>query len=74
MRHFTMFQQAVMASTAQAHGYLTDLPPSFNDTPAIWARVTYNNPSVAVLSGSFNRSAMDAPYKGETTDPQLKGT
>ncbi|KAF0320317.1 lactonohydrolase [Colletotrichum asianum] len=57
-----------------ASSFLADLPATFNDTPAIWAYVSYSNPSVAVLTGSFNRSAMDAPHKGETSDPALKKT
>ncbi|KAI8273198.1 hypothetical protein K4K60_011181 [Colletotrichum sp. SAR11_57] len=57
-----------------ASSFLADLPATFNDTPAIWAYVSYGNPSVAVLTGSFNRSAIDAPHKGETSDPALKKT
>ncbi|KAK1624341.1 hypothetical protein BDP81DRAFT_398439 [Colletotrichum phormii] len=52
--------------------YFTDLPAAFNDTPARWAYVSYGDPSVAVLPGSFNRSAMDALYKGHATDPELE--
>ncbi|KAG7055968.1 AkeP protein [Colletotrichum scovillei] len=52
--------------------YFTDLPDTFNDTAAIWAYMSYGEPSVAVLPGSFNRSAMDAVYKGHATDSELQ--
>ncbi|KXH29431.1 AkeP protein [Colletotrichum salicis] len=52
--------------------YFTDLPATFNGTPARWACVSYGDHSVAVLPGSFNRSAMDALYKGYATDPELE--
>lgn len=52
--------------------YFTDLPDAFNDTAAIWAYMSYGEPSVAVLPGSFNRSAMDAIYKGHATDSELQ--
>lgn len=55
-----------------AHAFLANLPPAFNDAPAKWAYVSYTDPSVAVLSGSFNRTAMSAPHLGETSDPKLK--
>lgn len=52
--------------------YFTDIPESFNDKAAIWAYMSYGDPSVAVLPGSFNRSAMDAIYKGHATDSELQ--
>ncbi|KAL0944813.1 lactonohydrolase [Colletotrichum truncatum] len=54
-----------------AQAFLSDLPPAFKDTPAIWAYVSYGTPSIAALTGSFNRSAMDAPHESKASDPLL---
>ncbi|KAF4546813.1 Six-bladed beta-propeller TolB-like protein [Lasiodiplodia theobromae] len=52
--------------------FFTDLPSAFRDALATWAWVSYQEPSVAVLSGSFNRSAFDAPFESTTSDPTLQ--
>lgn len=70
MRSFILWSVAVLPLAIVA--YFTDIPESFNDTAAIWAYMSYGDPSVAVLPGSFNRSAMDAIYKGHATDSELQ--
>ncbi|KAF6810630.1 lactonohydrolase [Colletotrichum sojae] len=70
MKPAMVFRMLVLPSLTDA--FLSALPPAFNDTPAIWAYVAYSDPSVAFLSGPFNRSAMSAPHEGETSDPELK--
>lgn len=64
-RHLLMFPGLVRS-------FLTDLPSDFEDAPATWAWVSYNDPSVAVLTGSFNRSVFDAPFESVTSDPGLQ--
>lgn len=55
--------------TTQGSGYLSTLPDGFNSSQ--WAFVNYADPSVAVLSGSFNRSVFDAPFESTTSDESL---
>ncbi|KAL1632905.1 hypothetical protein SLS56_003190 [Neofusicoccum ribis] len=52
--------------------FLTDLPSSFQDSPASWAWISYDQPSVTVLSGSFKRSVFDTPVESVTPDPDLQ--
>ena len=70
MKSAAVLYMSVVLSLAEA--YLADLPVAFNDSPAIWGYVSYAEQSVAVLSGSFNRTVMEAPHEGETTDPDLQ--
>lgn len=70
MKCAAVFYMSVAPSLAQA--YLADLPAAFNDSPAIWGYVSYAEQSVAVLSGSFNRTVFQAPHEGEATDLDLQ--
>lgn len=58
-----------MGAVLPAQGYLSDIPGGFNGSQ--WAYLSYSNPSVAVLPGTFNRSAMEAPHEGEASDAKL---
>ncbi|KAL2202217.1 hypothetical protein CC79DRAFT_1345291 [Sarocladium strictum] len=51
--------------------HLSQLPESFQDAPSTWAWISYSNPSVAVLPGAFNRSAMQAPLEGQIQDKTI---
>ncbi|CAJ0548414.1 Ff.00g020270.m01.CDS01 [Fusarium sp. VM40] len=48
-----------------------NLPSSFSSGPAKWAFYSYQDQNVAVLQGSFNRSAMDAVHEAKVSNAQL---
>lgn len=52
--------------------YLSMLPNEFIDAPASWALISYTNPSVAVISGAFNRTISQAPWAGQTSNTGLQ--
>ena len=51
---------------------LAPVPENFNDTK--WAYWSYEQSSLAVLPGSFNRTVFDAPWDGNSTDPDVTST
>ncbi|KAM0550193.1 hypothetical protein ACHAPJ_009041 [Fusarium lateritium] len=57
-------------ATIAAGKYLADPPPKFNSSQ--WANIQYNNPSVAVIPGAFNRSVFDAPWDSNNTDKSIQ--
>lgn len=52
--------------------YLSALPDEFANGPASWALISYTNPSVAVISGSFNRTIAQAPWVAQTSNVALQ--
>lgn len=52
-----------------AEQFLKELPTGFPNGSAKWAWISYEIPSVAVIQGKFNRSALDAPHVGKVSDP-----
>lgn len=54
--------------TAVQGQYLAALPDEFANGPASWALISYTSPSVAVISGSFNRTIAQAPWVAQTSD------
>lgn len=63
---------AVMLSCGLCNAaFLQELPPTFAESPAKWAWVSYTTPSVAQIPGMFNRSAFDAPHEGKISDPEV---
>lgn len=65
-----MAKRLLLASAALGQA-LMDLPEGFDSAPSKWAFYSYEDPSVAVLPGSFNRSIFDAPWASETSDNGL---
>lgn len=64
-----------MAFAAMAAGqeqYLSPLPTEFQNAPASWAYVSYANPSVAAIKGTFNRTIAQAPWASETDNVALQ--
>lgn len=58
--------------TAGQEQYLSSLPTEFTNAPASWALISYTNPSVAVISGAFNRTIAQAPWAGQSSNPALQ--
>ncbi|KAF2011514.1 calcium-dependent phosphotriesterase [Aaosphaeria arxii CBS 175.79] len=52
--------------------YLSSLPTEFQSSHAKWAWVSYESPAVAVIPGSFNRTALQAPHEGDASDPIVR--
>ncbi|KAF4943728.1 hypothetical protein FSARC_14846, partial [Fusarium sarcochroum] len=48
-----------------------NLPPAFDSASGKWAFYSYQDADVAVLEGTFNRSAFDAPCEAEVSDEGL---
>ncbi|KAJ4394362.1 hypothetical protein N0V93_003579 [Gnomoniopsis smithogilvyi] len=66
---------AILAWAMLAAGedeYLSPLPNEFATAPASWAAVFYTNPSVAVISGTFNRTISQAPWTGRTSNSAVQ--
>lgn len=61
----------VIVSCFGKEQYLKALPDAFQDSLSKWAFISYHMPSVAVIPGSFNRSAFDAPYESKISDKNV---
>lgn len=59
-------------SAAGQGQYLSALPDEFANGPASWALISYTDPSVAVISGSFNRTIAQAPWVSQTSNVALQ--
>lgn len=64
---------ALMSMLSSVAGqYLSSLPNEFTNAPASWAFVSYRNPAVAAIQGSFNRSIEQAPWVAQVSNPELQ--
>ena len=66
-----MAKRLLVAAAALGGTLSQDLPDGFDSAASTWAFYSYQDPSVAVLPGSFNRSVFDAPWESETSDNDL---
>lgn len=63
---------SLFSSVGGQQQYLAALPEAFTNAPASWAFVSYTNPAVAVIQGSFNRSLEQAPWVAQTSNPAMQ--
>ena len=67
-----MAKRLLLAGSASlGQALFQDLPETFDSTASTWAFYSYEDPNVAVLPGSFNRSVFDAPWASEASDDSL---
>jgi hypothetical protein len=61
----------IFSTSSAAKQFFKNLPTGFENGNARWAWISYEMPSVAVIPGTFNRSAFDAPHVGKYSDPGM---
>jgi hypothetical protein len=74
MRNVPLLSAVLFGKSLFASIYLQDLPIEFQANTSKWAWVSYSSSSVAVLPGSFNRSAFDSLPDTKVSDDGIAKT
>jgi hypothetical protein len=65
----TMLNLLIISSAASALAQLDAIPPTFNTSQ--WSWVSNEDPILAVIPGTFNRTVFDAPSAANVSDQRV---